>query len=446
MALKDLWKKYSDGAAQGNNTDYQRVIQATAGMVADAAACRLVNTHGLNLVNIAWEDTARYKNSSIGSNISDMTIQVQGLEPQSRQPKLTCMPVIRYPNFSDRSADIALDHFYVLVGNQAGKELQRVKLTELLGNLRQYLTRPDSWAGEQHSLLAERDTHALVSAQACFLPVPQQGMAEFNPVLFNYQSHTGQPAVLTILASREGTSITVIDNQRDGFSAGATWGQRLFFNQNGERASFTGQRLSDFKAGQPTGQEQEEGLSMVLLIQVPLKQAPRAREEDTGAMAPYIGAPIMLRSGCRSDVEAAVIGHGQVEGVFTEVDSLAIERDPSLPLRVTIQFYKATSNGIMSAQDAQQIAAQINRVYDEADFVGSLVTGGDSGRPTEYQGAKMPPPDWWDDFWQRHQHHSGMTPEETLRLLEQLLGKHWNKQHPDQVDQAYNNWLHQRKK
>lgn len=119
MALKDLWKKYSDGAAQGNNTDYQRVIQATAGMVADAAACRLVNTHGLNLVNIAWEDTARYKNSSIGSNISDMTIQVQGLEPQSRQPKLTCMPVIRYPNFSDCSADIALDHFYVLVGNQA---------------------------------------------------------------------------------------------------------------------------------------------------------------------------------------------------------------------------------------------------------------------------------------------------------------------------------------
>ena len=88
----------------------------------------------------------------------------------------------------------------------------------------------------------------LVSAQACFLPVPNQGSAEFNPVLFNYQSAKDDPAVLTILASREGTSVTVIDNQRDGFQTRGVWGQRLFFNQNGERASFTGQRLSDFSA------------------------------------------------------------------------------------------------------------------------------------------------------------------------------------------------------
>ncbi len=36
--------------------------------------------------------------------------------------------------------------------------------------------------------------------------------------------------------------MTVIDNQRDAFGAGATWGQRLFFNQAGERASLTGNR------------------------------------------------------------------------------------------------------------------------------------------------------------------------------------------------------------
>ena len=47
------------------------------------------------------------------------------------------------------------------------------------------------------SLLAPRDTHALVSAQAAFLPVPRGGDAEFNPVLFNYQSVPGDPAVLT---------------------------------------------------------------------------------------------------------------------------------------------------------------------------------------------------------------------------------------------------------
>ncbi|MFO0002224.1 MAG: hypothetical protein ACK559_13915, partial [bacterium] len=92
-------------------------------------------------------------------------------------------------------------------------------------------------------------------------------------------SYPGDPAVLTILATREGTSITVIDNQRDGFEAGRTWGQRLFFNKNGERASFTGQRFSDFEAqAQASGQRDPdlaaggEGLNLVLLFQVPLTQ------------------------------------------------------------------------------------------------------------------------------------------------------------------------------
>jgi hypothetical protein len=45
------------------------------------------------------------------------------------------------------------------------------------------------------------------SAQAVFLPIPKQGQGEFNPVLFNYQSSPGSPAVLTILVTRQGTSL-----------------------------------------------------------------------------------------------------------------------------------------------------------------------------------------------------------------------------------------------
>lgn len=67
---------------------------------------------------------------------------------------------------------------------------------------------------------------------------------------------------------------------RCGPPSPATCGQRLFFNQNGERASLTGQRKSDFLAevddeGDATlevDQVDREGLNMVLLIQVPLKQ------------------------------------------------------------------------------------------------------------------------------------------------------------------------------
>ncbi len=349
----------------------------------------------------------------MGPNISDMTIQVQQRDPATGGYRLTCMPVIRFPNFSDLSADVPLDRFYLLVGNEKGDgELEKVSLDTYLRHFRDYLSEPGSWRGRESSLLTRRDRHVLVSAQAAFLPVPRQERAEFNPVLFNYQSYADNPAVLAILATREGTSATVIDNVRDAFAAGRTWGQRLFFNQAGERASLTGERLSDFEATEsdtwPPWQDPREetpeaageaGLNMVLLIQVPLKQ----RERRWAGLEQVAAAEPLMALGYRgaSDVEDAVIGHGEVEGPFTEIDGLSIERDPRFPIRVTVQFYKATSNGVVSAADIASIAAQIKRVYADADYVGSLVTEGMTGRPSEHDGPKKEPAGWWQDFWGR---------------------------------------------
>lgn len=415
---------------------YQRTIETTAAMVSDSHAQRLAQQYGLNILNVTWEDTGRFKNSAVGPNISDMTIQVQQLNPVAKDYSLHLMPVIRYPNFADKSADVPLDRFFLKVGNQSGKGLQRVALRDVLANLRRYLSKPNSWKGSQKSLLAPRDTHALVSAQACFLPIPQGGTAQFNPVLFNYQSYAKNPAVLTILASREGTSITVIDNQRDGFEAGRTWGQRLFFNKNGQRASFTGQRISDFrqtgtpKGDRPTPQAStaaEEGLNMVLLIQVPLKQKERPRQLGMGMAMPMSAAPVSesVQMSQRSNVEAAVIGHGKVEGPFTEVDDLAIERDPRYPIRVTVQFYKGTSNGVVSPSDMKAIHQQIAKVYDDADYVGSLVVDGQTKRPTEHDGPQQEPPDWWATFWQRYERNTGQSREAAMQMLRKLKGKDW---------------------
>jgi hypothetical protein len=121
-------------------------------------------------------------------------------------------------------------------------------------------------------------------------------------------------------------------------------------------------------------------------------------------------------------VEEAVIGHGEVEGPFTEIDGLEIERDDRYPIRVTVQFYKATSNGVVAPEDMAEIAGQIQRVYREADYVGSLVLE-ESQRPTEHGGPKLQPPDWWDRFWERHFANTGQTPEEAIRMLEKLLGR-----------------------
>jgi hypothetical protein len=432
---------------EGDDPDYVEAIQRTAAMVWDPEAQRLLERYDLNILNVTWEDTGRYYGSSVGPNISDVTIQVQHKDPRTGHYELTLMPVIRYPNFSDLTADISPDEFYLLVGNESGEDLQRISLTEYLSQLPRYLSDPNSWEGDEVSLMSRRDTHVLVSAQACFLPVPEEGQAEFNPVIFNYQSYQGDPAVLTIVATREGTSATIIDNVRDAFPAGFSWGQRLFFNQDGERASFTGERLSDFLADQGAGRDDgssragpsaetpgaagEEGLNMVLLIQVPLKQKQPMRfaEEEgmTLEMAPTATGKAMQEA---SDVEAAVIGHGKVEGPFTEIDGLQIERDPDFPIRVTVQFYKATSNGAISEADVDEIADQIRRVYDEADYVGSLVVDGPSDRPTEYAGSKVQPPDWWQVFWRRFEKNTGLDREDAYDLWRRLGFKAWQRPRP----------------
>jgi hypothetical protein len=437
---------------------YAQVVADTASMVSDARAQELAAQHGLQILNVTWEDTGRFQDSAVGPNISDMTIQVQTRDPNTGHYQLSCMPVIRYPNFQDLSADLPLESFTLLVGNERGDELRPVDLREFLGNLRRYVHDPLSWAGDRTSLLAERDSDVLVSAQACFLPVPEAGSAEFNPVLFNYQSYQGDPAVLTILVTREGTSVTVIDNTRDGFAAGGTWGQRLFFNHDGERAAFTGQRMSDFvEANGPQSLDQgvtlapthegdeANGLNQVLLIQIPLKQknpqqfgmAPGWGEpECDGGLEAFGDAYSLQRERGGSDVEEAVIGHGAVEGPFTEIDGLEIERDDRFPIRVTVQFYKATSNGVVSEADLAAVAEQIQGVYANAEAVGSLVTDHDTQRVTMHDGPRTEVPGWWADFWTRHEANTGQSRAQTLSMLNELFGPNWTPDSRDELDAA----------
>jgi hypothetical protein len=130
----------------------------------------------------------------------------------------------------------------------------------------------------------------------------------------------------------------------------------------------------------------EEGLNMVMLIQIPLRQKERQDLWFEGEMSCLSVAPECCEFDSRSsDVEAAVIGHGELEGPFREFDGLPIVRDDRFPIRVTVQFYKATSNGVATEGDIAEIAAQITRVYDDASYIGSLVCPEDKfERPTDW--------------------------------------------------------------
>jgi len=388
--------------------EYQRVVQKVAGMPGDRNVVSGASRRGLGVMNVTWEDTGRSMGSSVGPNISDLTLQVRYRDPAG-QLQSALMPVVRFPNFSDRTGDVSADKFFVRVGNErAGKgALRTVALGEVLKDIKSFASMPGSILGSG-DLTAPRDTHYLVSAQAVFLPIPKEGKAEFNPVLFNYQSSPRSPAVLSILVTREGTSITVIENSPEDASASMGNGQEIYFNNHGQRTAFTAERKSDVEAriaaqGGPRTESDRtalgKGADVLFLVQVPLVQASRPRPtmsmSPPPSAAPGGGAPSAKAAAApmdemeRSDVEQAVLGHGPNLGPFNEGHGLRLVRDARFPIRITVQFYKATSNGVVSESDLDGISRSIGSVYEHADFVGSLVLPeDDTRRPTAWQ--KMP--------------------------------------------------------
>jgi hypothetical protein len=67
---------------------------------------------------------------------------------------------------------------------------------------------------------------------------------------------------------------------------------------------------------------------------------------------------------------------------------------------VTLQFYQATSNGVVGNVNMKAMAAQIRKVYGKGDYVGSLVvpSGVDRLRPTNWTGVSTAPTVSWNDF------------------------------------------------
>jgi hypothetical protein len=379
---------------------HHEVVQSVTNMVSDSKLQRLAKRFDLQILNVLWEDTGRYLGSSVGPNISDVTIEVQS---ENKQGKLSTslMPVIRFPNFTDKTGDIDIDKFFVRVGNQqkGADELKTVSLRELLAHPTRYMSFAKNGTIKGGTLIADRDDKVLVSAQAAFLPIRSGTKAKFWPVIFNYQSYDKNPAVLTILVTRQGTSMSIIDNTRDTVTGGGSWGQRLYFNTGGERAPLTAERLADVKSsGKTSNGESASSLgddaNLLMLIQVPLK-VKRGRYQGY-EMEESAAVKSSTRSRSGADLDVAVLGHGPTEGPYTELDGLTIERDDRFPVRVTVQFYQATSTGVVGKHEMSALAGQIKKVYDKADYVGSLVIPEGAPRPTMWTDATPAPAnlDW----------------------------------------------------
>ncbi len=389
-----------------------------------------------------------------------MTLEVQG----------TAMPLIKAPNFSDKTWDTPMEKIRLLVGNEHGETLRSVTLTEFLQNLGDYLHDASAWPGRSKkscNLYArDKDSHVLMSAQACFLPVPEAGgEVSFNVAAYQYQSRPRAPAVLCIISGMLGTSVCLITNDTGG--GGGRRYQRLYFNKNGMACPFTGQLLREWrvKKGQTTNldapmTEEERLHNALLFIQVPLKAekvsaewsqgfsfgggAPPASSGFSfgggadgvykgsgesagiiyeGAFVPkgiYDGmtdaemdAALLAADGPELFVPApkkasttkdAIVSIGESVGEYKELKGVGakLKRDARYPVRVTVQFYKTTSNGGVSAEDLAIIASQFDEVRTKTQGTPKPATslvmgGGDTGRPTEP--GKVGWPAWWVAYY-----------------------------------------------
>lgn len=360
-------------------------------IVISADARGMARRHGLDFVTIAWEDCARTKNSSWGPCISDMTLRANG----------HLMPMLRQPNFADKTWDAPMSSIRLNVSNGNGggsgyfpsSPPASVTLDTYLASVGKRSA--FNFRGKPINLYApERDSHVIVSTQACFLETQGAGSdhqdVPFNVALRVYQADA---PILVIIATSKGTTAQVVNS--------ASRVHDLFVcTPSGQRARIVAQRLSKNRAergvtytGAMTAEEQQD--NFIMIIQVPLKSMrPRPQLETTLCT---FGGPVyrgggrgadterIQRTADACDVEDAILKVGEAEGAFESnfgVFDQDCVRDARYPVRVTLQFYKMTSNGVMSEAAIDGIAAQFTAARADARVFSSLVTDY-TDRPTE---------------------------------------------------------------
>ena len=102
----------------------------------------------------------------------DVTIEVEMKDGRGAR-RTALMPVMRFPNFTDKTGDVAIDRIWIPVGNQVqdgGKPgpLTHVTLKDFLADPTRYLSLPGTEKGRirGNTLLARRDSHALVMTES----------------------------------------------------------------------------------------------------------------------------------------------------------------------------------------------------------------------------------------------------------------------------------------
>ncbi len=394
-----------------SSPEYRGLAQQLAQIDQNPKVREVLQKIGLTATTVSWQDTGRYHGSSGGNNISDVRLAALTRNRDGQMDPIA-QPIVRLPNFEDKTVDVKMDEIFVPAGNAWDVQPFAVSLKDMLTNIQDFLSWREKVKGSLYD--EKRDSQVLVSAQAAIMPVPKNGEAHFVPTIYNYQSTEEHPAVLVILVSNRGTSVTVIDNTRDRMKSISSYGagQMLFHNKNGEKAPFvlqSRQEVMATKEGQDRIKELENsgqniagqsGANQVMMIQVPLKHPPRQYGGGMMVLESFGGlesAPMPKAMSMTRGLDEGVVDVARYTlGRFVELDERGseLERDTDLPIRVDVIRWMATDTAELTEAELTSLGEQLRGVYTAGSNLGSLVTDDKMNRVTRnYQPWRQ---SWWN--------------------------------------------------
>lgn len=359
----------------------------------------LLESYGLNMTTVSWEDTARTKNSCWGPNISDMTLYSNNRNCN----------VLRRPNFADVTVDHSMDNFFVTVGNENNSPLKKIKLSEYLCSLKEL------------KMEVKNDEKLLCSTQACILRDQSDSNETcFNVRLYNYQTTTENPAVLVIISTNQGTSAQILNSKTTD----------VLFNKNGKAHDFVAERLKEERkrlnknTDEPMTSEEKER-NVIFVYQIPLVVPKRENKypffsfdageylskikdecedscedscEESCEESCEISYQNELFDCIQSEVNLSDVSKKRTKGFdnamlkvssndkgeFTGLKGKNLERDSNFPIRCTLQYYylNDTNDTDIPESLVQTISTQLNKFYDNSENKSSLVVT-NTDRPTE---------------------------------------------------------------
>ena len=327
-----------------------------------------------NLVSekVQWNDVERYSNSCWGSNISDWTLVLKNDE--------NLLPLIKPQNFTDKVSVMSTDKIGLIVGNEKfGEELRAITLSEYLKNFDKY----NSDCDRNTNLYSEEmDSKITIRAQAVPLPVDSKtGIIEFNPTSYSYQTVSNDdPRNVNVVSSHLGTS-----SQTDCSSKQNIFIQRTLPDQRKENVYFKAKAESsetdDEKSLTSTilgTKSMGCGRNRVIFIQIPIKQ--KVKHSRNNIYNNIYGSNIISKRSnninlecCRS-FENANIYHGTNAGYAKKLGRTDLVRDKNQHITITVCFYYAVPNGILTDENVKRIRDDLTSVYKDGFWTGSLVT------------------------------------------------------------------------